>query len=129
MTAMELINFLLAWVLILVGLIAGTAIGLFFHREDWLDGYGSWRRRMVRLAHISLIGTGLLNLAFALSVRFLDMDAAPRVVAVLFVVGAVTMPATCLLAAWWKPLRHLFCIPVVSLLGATAGFLYLAAQY
>ncbi len=122
---MEQINFLLAWVFILAGLISGALIGMFFHREDWLNGYDSWQRRMVRLAHISLIGTGSLNLAYALSVRFLGMDVTPRAASVLFVVGAVTMPTTCLLAACWKPLRHLFCIPVVSLVGATALFLYL----
>jgi hypothetical protein len=62
-------NFFVAWIAILVGLISGTVLGVFFHDERWMGGYASWRRRMVRLGHIAFLGTGLLNLAFALSVR------------------------------------------------------------
>jgi hypothetical protein len=120
---MEVVNFYLGWVFLLAGLLAGALIGMFFHGDDWLGGYGTWRRRMVRLAHVSLVGTGLLNLAFALSVRYLGWEHAPGAAAVLFLVGALSMPSVCLLAAWHKPLRHLFAIPVVSLIGAAAIFL------
>ncbi len=65
-----MVNFYVGWIAILTGLVAGAAIGMFFHRDDWLEGYGSWRRRMLRLMHISLVGTGLLNLAFALSLYY-----------------------------------------------------------
>ena len=41
----------------------------------------------------------------------------------LFVAGAVSMPTVCFLSAWRKPLRHLFFIPVLSLIGAAAGAL------
>ena len=58
---------------------------MFFHGEDWLGGYGSWRRRMLRLGHISMIGTGLLNLAFALSVGHLPLNLVPQMASVLFV--------------------------------------------
>ena len=66
---MREINLLVAWVAILIGLLTGTALGLFFHDESWLGGYGSWRRRLMRLGHISFFGTGFLNLAFILSVK------------------------------------------------------------
>ena len=117
------VNLHAGWMAILAGLLAGAAIGTFFHDEAWLGGYGSWRRRMLRLAHISLVGTGLLNLAFALSIDALEMASAAPVASVLFVVGAVTMPLVCLLSAWHRPLRHLFFVPVVSLLVATGDFL------
>jgi len=119
-----MVNFYVGWIGILVGLLAGAGIGMFFSREDWLEGYGSWRRRMLRLMHISLVGTGLLNLAFALSLLYLPTAAPPRTPSVLFVVGAVSMPLVCGLAAWRKPMRHLFFIPVLSLVIATASFLY-----
>ena len=38
--------------------------------------------------------------------------------------GAVAMPLVCLLSAWYVVFRHLFFIPVVSLLVATADFIY-----
>lgn len=119
-----MVNFLVGWIAILIGLVAGATIGMFFHREDWLAGYGSWRRRMLRLSHISLVGTGLLNLGFALSLSFLGFAAPPRIPSLLFVLGAVSMPTVCALSAWHKPLRHLFFIPVLSLIVATASFLY-----
>ena len=118
------INLHVGWIAILAGLLAGAAIGTFFHDDAWLGGYGSWRRRMLRLGHISLVGTGLLNLAFALSIHALQIASAPPVASVLFVVGAATMPLVCLLSAWHRPLRHLFFVPAVSLLAATGDFLY-----
>jgi hypothetical protein len=117
------LNLRIAWLLILVGLVSGTLIGLFFHNPDWLGGYGSWRRRMIRLGHIAFIGTGLLNLAFALSVAHLKLDRSPALASWSFVVGAVAMPTVCFLSAWREPFRRLFFIPVVSLIVATADFL------
>ena len=35
---------------------------------------------------------------------------------VCFVVGGVSMPLVCFLSGWWKPLRHLFFIPVTALI-------------
>jgi hypothetical protein len=117
------LNLRVAWIAILIGLLSGTLIGLFFHKPDWLGGYSSWRRRMLRLGHIALIGTGLLNLAFALSVRQVSLDHPPRIASTAFVVGAVAMPAVCFLSAWRDSLRVLFFIPVVSLICATLDFL------
>ena len=116
-------NLYVGWTAILIGLLAGATIGMFFHNEAWLGGYGSWRRRMLRLGHISLVGTGLLNLAFAVSVDYLRMDPAPRPASALLVVGAVTMPLVCFLSAWRAAFRHLFFIPVASLVVAVAGFI------
>ena len=118
------INLYVGWIAILIGLLAGATIGLFFHVETWLGGYQTWPRRMVRLTHISLVGTGLLNLAFAVSVDHLETGYTPRVASVLFVVGAVAMPTVCLLSAWRAALRHLFFIPVASLVVATADVIY-----
>ena len=118
------INFQIAWFAILVGLMTGAGIGLFFHGEGWLGGYGSWRRRMIRLGHISFFGTGLLNLAFTLSVQHVSLRHVPWVASIGLVVGALTMPTVCFLAAWRRSFRHLFVIPVASLIVAVADFLY-----
>jgi len=122
-----LINLYFAWAWILTGMVMGAVIGVFFHRHDWLGGFASWPRRMVRLAHIAFLGTGLLNLAFALSVPHVlpsgDRDAALRAAAALLIVGAVTMPTVCLLAAWRAGCRRLFFIPALSLIAAIGVFL------
>ncbi len=113
-----------AWIGIALGLLSGTAQGLAFHREGWLGGYGSWPRRMLRLGHISFFGIAFLNLAYAqtLFVSGPGIESAPA--SWLFLCGAVAMPAVCYLAAWRKGFRHLFFIPVVSLLSAAGLVVY-----
>lgn len=107
----------------LLGMVSGTVIGLFFYREDWLGGYGAWRRRMLRLGHISFFGTGLLNLAFALTVEHLDLGHPLPIASASLVVGAVAMPAVCFLSAWRTGFRHLFFIPVISLVLGTGDLM------
>ncbi len=121
---MTSINLYVGWMAVLTGLLAGTGIGLLFHQSDWLGGYDSWRRRMLRLGHVALVGTGLLNILFALSVNAMEIEPAPRFAGVLFIVGAAAMPSVCFLSAWKTGFRHLFFIPVVSLLGAAGDFLF-----
>ncbi len=111
-----LLNLWTGWIAFIVGIIAGAISGLRFHREDFLGGYSSWRRRLVRLAHISLFGLGLINIAFALTARSLEIADGLTAASVALVVGAITMPLVCYLAAYRKPLRNLFFIPVLSVL-------------
>jgi hypothetical protein len=117
---LDYLHFQIAWSAILLGLVAGAVIGLFFARDEWLGGYGSWRRRMLRLGHVAFVGTGLLNLAFAVSIEWMGAGTVVRVASFLLIVGTATMPVVCLVSACWKPVRHLFFIPVVSLIGAAA---------
>ncbi len=124
---MDTVNLYFAWTWMLAGMASGAVMGLFFHRDDWLGGFGSWRRRMVRLAHIAFFGTGLLNLGFALSWGSLERagetDPLLTVASVLLIVGAVAMPTVCYASAWRDRFRHLFFIPVVSLMGGVAALL------
>lgn len=105
------INLYAAWIGFLLGAIAGAISGMFFDRETWLGGYADWRRRMVRLGHISFFGIGLLNLGFFLTVETLSVQAGVRLPAYLMIVGAVTMPLVCYLSAYRKGFRHLFFVP------------------
>lgn len=116
------INLWMAWIGILLGLLSGALIGLFFHRDEWLGGYGSWRRRLLRLGHISFFGIAFLNLAFANTVS-LTGAATPAFTAWSLVAGAVLMPAICFLAAWRPSFRHLFFLPVVTLISGAVGLL------
>src|SRR6266700_1901692 len=91
------INLLVAWLWIVLGIASGLTLGLFFHRENWLGGYASFKRRLYRLGHISFFGLGLLNLAF----YFTAMTAlAPghllNLASLGFVIGAISMPVCCL---------------------------------
>lgn len=105
------------WGGMLLGVVSGAVIGLFFHREDWMGGYGSYRRRLARLGHISFFGIALVNATFALTQHLTPLEPAfARVAMAAFITGAVTMPLVCFLTAWRKPWRHLFFLPVGSVL-------------
>ena len=112
------LNLISAWTGILLGMVSGAALGLGFHRETFLGGYGSWARRLCRLGHISFFGLALVNFLFHATVRLEHLTAAAtRPAGLLLVAGAVTMPLVCFASAFWRPARHAFAIPVLSLLG------------
>lgn len=114
-----MVNLIGGWMAMLGGVFSGAVVGLFFHREDWMGGYGSYRRRLMRLGHIAFFGLGFLNLIFAATADELSLRSAYLVTAsVALVIGAITMPICCFLSAWHKPLRHLFPVPVLAV---TAG--------
>jgi hypothetical protein len=108
------------WIGMLFGIISGALIGLFFHRDEWLGGYTSFTRRMVRLGHISFFGLGFLNILFALTLSIRVYDEAYALTAVAgLTIGAITMPVCCFLCAWRKKLWLLFPVPVTALLIGT----------
>jgi hypothetical protein len=110
------VNLLAGWIGILCGVLSGSCIGLFFHKEDWAGGYDSFRRRMLRLGHISFFGLGIVNLVFGLSVETGSLSSPSlNIIAVSFIIGAFTMPLFCYLTAWRRPFRHFFPIPVLSI--------------
>jgi hypothetical protein len=113
------LNLLLAWLWILLGFGSGFALGANFHREDWLGGYGSYKRRLYRLGHISFFGLGLLNLMFYFTARqCFTPNLAVRLASSGFLLGAISMPVCCLIMAHRSTWRALFLIPVGSLIGA-----------
>lgn len=114
------INFYAGWIGILAACLAGMISGLFFHKEEFLGGYGSWPRRLLRLGHVALVGLGLINLAFVFTVRSFDVASDWELAAILLVVGAIAMPLTCYAAAFYRPARHFFFIPVLSVTVGTA---------
>jgi hypothetical protein len=106
------------------GAVSGALIGLFFHREDWLGGYGSFRRRMLRLGHVAFFGLGILNVLFAVTAATFTVPAASGGIAAgSLAAGAIVMPACCFLTAWRDAFRRLFPIPVVLILGGIAALL------
>jgi hypothetical protein len=114
------INLIAAWVGMLLGFVSGFALGLFFHRENWLGGYGSFKRRLYRLAHISFFGLAAVNLFFYFTTQTLSAGAMLSFASSAFVIGAITMPVCCLVMAHFPKTRPLFALPVFSLLAGCA---------
>jgi hypothetical protein len=108
-------NWYFGWGLILTAFLTGGILGLFFYREDFLGGYASFRRRMLRLGHIALAALGMINILYSLSPLASELSLRTRVAGLCFLVGGVTMPAVCFLTAWRVGFRHWFVIPVSAL--------------
>jgi hypothetical protein len=117
------------WAGMLGGALSGAAIGLFFHDERWLGGYGSFRRRLLRLGHISFFGLGFLNLLFALTHHVAGGAGVwSGAAALALLVAAAGMPTVCFLTAWRTPFRHLFAVPVAGVVvGVVSTLLGLAS--
>ena len=119
------LNLLLGWLWIVLGFVSGAIMGLWFHRENWLGGYGSWMRRLYRLAHISFFGLGLLNLMFFLTFNALPLARVFPAASASFDVGAVSMPLCCVIAAHKPAWKSIFALPVLSLMTAAVLTLWM----
>ena len=110
-------NLYLAWLWILLGFVTGMVLGLFFHHENWLGGYGSLKRRMYRLGHISLFGLGAVNLLFWLTAQNIPRpQPLTEIASWAFIVGAITMPVCCVIMAHFPKAHLVFAVPVLCLI-------------
>ena len=107
------LNFVAGWWLILIAFVGGAILGLGIHREDYLGGYNSYRRRMLRLGHNALAALGMINILYGLS---LGAGAPAGWPGGLLLAGAIAMPTVCGLAAWRPRFRALFFVPVTLLI-------------
>ncbi len=123
-----MLNLWAGWIGILLGMVTGAGFGLVFHDAEWLGGYQSWRRRLLRLGHISLFGLAFINLAFFLTVNRVGASdagssSAVVVASYLLAAGALFMPLVCFLSAWRPVLRSLFFLPVGCLIAGLMSLL------
>ena len=111
------LNLLVAWVWIFLGFLSGFAMGIKFHEEGWLGGYASFKRRMLRLGHISFFGLGAVNFMFYLTAHAQMLSGAwLQTAGWSFALGALSMPLVCCAMAFHAKCRPLFLIPVGSLI-------------
>lgn len=128
MTPQHVLNWYAGWGLLLSAFVTGAVIGLFFHRDDFLGGYGSFSRRILRLGHIALAALGMINVIFSYSPWPVEGTRDALAASWGFVLGGVTMPAVCFLSAWRDGFRYLFFVPVTCLIAAAIATL-LGAQF
>ena len=118
------LNSVVAWSGILAGVVMGIVLGLRFHDPNWLGGYDSWPRRLLRLGHISFFGIALLNLAFAVTVHWLGWQPGTRWAGAGLAAAELLMPAVCFLSAWRPGFRRAFVLPVSCVLLGVVGLLF-----
>jgi len=114
-------NWTLGWSLVIAGFISGAALGLGFQRADFLGGYQSFPRRLLRLGHVACIALGGVNLLWSLAPLESEWIGLGGLG---WAVGGVLMPTLCALTAWRPGFHRLFFLPVLSVtLGALIGLL------
>jgi len=116
-------NWVFGWGMILCAFVTGAGLGMFFHREQFLGGYDSFRRRIVRLGHISLAAIGMLNVLYGLMPQTGGPMPLHRMAAGGLILGGITMPTVCFLTGWKPGFRHLFFIPVACLVVGVGSIL------
>lgn len=104
----------------IVGAILGMIFGMWAESRDWADGYGSFRRQAMRLAHIAAFALGIMNVLYGSVTAGLASlpHWASATGSIAMIAGAVLMPAVCLAAAWRRPLKYAFPIPASCVLVA-----------
>jgi hypothetical protein len=110
-----MINWYFGWGSILTAFFTGAILGLFFYRDDFLGGYASFRRRILRLGHIALAALGIINILYSLSPGLPEPSPQMWIASLGFIVGGAAMPAVCFLTSWRVGFRYLFFIPVSAL--------------
>lgn len=103
------------WSLVVTGFLSGALLGLFFLRPDFLGGYGSPERRLLRLGHIACTALGILALLYGLMPWAEPGGSLAGTGRMLFLAGGVAMPLVCFASAWRRSLRHAFAVPVLLL--------------
>jgi len=78
---------------------------------------------MVRLGHISFFGLGMVNFLYAYTILQFNLSLSSPYSSWFLVIGLITMPLVCYLSAYKKFFRHLFFIPVLSVLSGIILFL------
>src|SRR5829696_461891 len=89
------LNWVAGWSLVLAAFVSGAVLGIGWHREEFLGGYATFRRRVIRLGHIAFAALGLMNVIFSLSPLPAPGTAAARCASICFVAGGVFMPLVC----------------------------------
>jgi hypothetical protein len=120
----HLLNWWWGWSMVLAAFVTGALLGIYFYREDFLGGYASFRRRIVRLGHIALAALGMMNELYSLSPWPAPGTLVARIASIAFVIGGISMPAVCFLSGWKPVFRRAFFIPVVALIVAVLAVLY-----
>lgn len=117
-----MLNWYFGWTSILTAFITGAGIGLFFYRDDFLGGYSSFRRRILRLGHIAQAALGMMNVIAGVDQLHRGIEYT-QIGQWGLVIGGITMPLVCFLSVWRPGCRHLFFIPVTALIAAAIEIL------
>lgn len=107
-------HLLICWIWIGGGIVSGMIMGLYFSDPNWLGGYSSVPRRMIRLGHISFFGMAMLNFFYFMSASHLKDSDLLAVGGIALIIASLSMPSACFFCASTGLKRSPFYLPVLG---------------
>ncbi len=115
-------NITFGFVWICVGLLLGAPMALAFLKKDWLGGYGSLSRRLLRLSHIAFIMLGLLNIVYGYALKTGTVHFAWQGAAMAsLLAGAAILPILLFVGIWVRKALWALPLPFLMIFAAVAG--------
>lgn len=112
------ITFGFTW--ITIGILLGAPMALAFLKADWLGGYGSLDRRLLRLSHIAFIMLSLLNVIYGYAMQTGAIEGPWERPALLhLMIGSILLPLTLLAGIFAKRALWFLPVPFLQVFAAT----------
>lgn len=120
------LNIVFGWIWMNMGFITGLLMGLKaeqfglnFHKvgPEWLEGYSSVPRRLIRLGHVAFIMLPVLNILFGQYIDATPLTAQwKQIGSYAMIFGGIGVPVLCFAAAFYRPFKLLLSLPATSVL-------------
>lgn len=109
------INIIFGWCWLFLGIIGAMWLGLYAFTPDWLGGYISLSRRLLRLAHVAVMALSLTNILYGLCLDRTGLTLRlKRIGSFTMIITAIGMPFACLASIYKSSFEIFFSIPVIS---------------
>ena len=116
------VNVLFGWCWMCMGFIFGLILGMRAEGENWLGGYGSLKRRYLRLGHVAFIALSMINILYGKEIVTSVLPASiARAGSILMIFGAVGIPLTCITAVFFRKAKFFLPLPALAMLIGTAA--------
>lgn len=109
------------WASLVMGATTGLILGMFVFDGPlpvpaWLGGYEELPRRLVRLAHISFMGIGILNILLARELSSLTLSEGAKAAASWsLVIANFLLPVTLFAASVYPPAKYALPVPALAI--------------
>lgn len=109
---MDNLNIAGGWCLISIGIFLGMVIMPVFLKDSLLGGYGSVKRRLIRLGHIAFVVLGIINILYGLMDKGNSLP---------LLIGGIGMASGCIISAFWDKYKFVLVVFAVLVLYGTAN--------
>lgn len=109
------INIRFGWIWLFIGILMAMWMGLHVFKSNWLGGYTSLPRRLLRLSHIAFMALSLTNILYGFSIDSVNLPIKVKKIGLYaMIIAAIFMPIICLLSAHNIFFQSFFFIPALS---------------